>query len=243
MKAAYYTGNQSFEIKESPILPLAPDEVRLKVAYCGVCGTDVHIFHGAMAHRLSLPQVIGHEVSGLVETVGENVKNFQKGDKVTVRPLKVGEPHPLDNGFKHIGKNLKFIGIDTIGGMQAFWNVPAYTLHHLPENVPLDLGAMCEPLAVACHDVRLGRVQAGENVVVIGGGPIGILIALVAREKGANVLISEPNESRIALCHELGFQVINPIQEDLEKAVEVFTKVQWLMSFSKFQVCKLVSKQ
>jgi len=224
MSAAYYQGNQSFQINQSPILTPSADEVRLKVAYCGVCGTDVHIFHGAMAHRLSLPQVIGHEVSGVVEAIGTNVQNIKIGDRVTVRPLKIGEAHPSDNGFQHIGKNLKFIGIDSAGGMQTFWNVPAYTLHKLPDNVPLDLGAMCEPLAVACHDVRLGRVKSGENIVVIGGGPIGILIALVAREKGANVLISELNESRIALCRELGFQVINPIQEDLEKAVEVFTK-------------------
>ncbi|MCU0391044.1 MAG: alcohol dehydrogenase catalytic domain-containing protein [Thermoflexibacter sp.] len=224
MKAAYYTGNQQFEIKESAILPLSPEEVRVKVAFCGVCGTDVHIYHGAMAHRLSLPQVIGHEASGVVEAVGSNVQNVKIGDRVTVRPLKVGEVHPSDNGFSHIGKNLKFIGIDTAGGMQAYWNVPAYTLHQLPENVPLDLGAMCEPLAVACHDVRLGRVKAGENVVVIGGGPIGILIALVAKEKGAKVLISEPNESRIVLCEKLGFQVINPIKDDLEKAVETFTQ-------------------
>ncbi|MCU0451898.1 MAG: alcohol dehydrogenase catalytic domain-containing protein [Bernardetiaceae bacterium] len=224
MKAAYFTGNQQFEVKEATQLPPGPHEVRLRVAYCGVCGTDVHIYHGAMAQRLHLPQVIGHEVSAEVDAVGSEVSGVKVGDRVTVRPLQFGPPHPSDNGQAHVGRNLKFIGIDTAGGMQAYWNVPAYALHQLPGNVPLDLGAMCEPLAVACHDVRLGRVQPGEYAVVIGGGPIGVLIALAARAKGAHVLVSEPNPYRILLCQDLGLEVVNPLAEDLEKAVDTFTQ-------------------
>lgn len=224
MNALYYEGQRSFQIKETEKSALGKGEVRLKMAYVGVCGTDVHIYHGNMDTRIKIPQVIGHEVSGVVEELGEDVTGWKIGDRVTVRPLYPGVESPIDNGFKHIGQNLKFIGIDTPGGMQEYWNVPSFTLHHLPDNLSLKLGAMIEPLAVACHDVRLGEVKSGEYAVVIGGGPIGLLIALVARQKGANVLISEVNKSRLAFIKSLGFECVNPIEADLVKSVADFTK-------------------
>ncbi len=224
MNALHFTGNQSFDLQPAVATPPQPGEVQLRVAYCGVCGTDVHIYHGAMAQRLSLPQVIGHEVSAEIAAVGEGVTGWQPGDRVTVRPLQPGPEDPSDNGQKHIGKNLKFIGIDSPGGMQPYWNVPAHTLHRLPDNLSLQLGAMIEPLAVACHDVRLGELQPGEQAVVIGGGPIGMLIALVARQKGAHVLISEVNPVRLQLAQALGLSTINPKEQDLIAQVERFTK-------------------
>lgn len=223
MKALQFTGNKTFDLQEVEPQLLAPGEVRLKVAYCGVCGTDVHIYHGAMAQRLTLPQVIGHEVSAEIDAVGDGVTGWQPGDRVTVRPLKPGQEMAVDNGVRHIGQNLKFIGIDTPGGMQQYWNVPANTLHRLPDNLPLTIGAMIEPLAVACHDVRLGEVAAGEHVVIIGGGPIGMLIALVARQKGANVLISEVNPARLQLAEAMGLATVNPKETDLLAHVEDFT--------------------
>jgi len=223
MKALFYEGNHSFTLKTVETQPLKEGEVRLKMAYVGVCGTDVHIYHGKMDARVKPPQIIGHEVSGVIDAVGEGVTGWQIGDRVTVRPLNPGVEMPLDNGYRHIGQHLKFIGIDSAGGMQQFWNVPAFTLHRLPENLSLSLGAMIEPLAVACHDVRLGMLKAGENAVIIGGGPIGLLIALVARQKGANVLVSEVNVNRIEFIQSLGFATVNPIEQDLVKAVEDFT--------------------
>ncbi|GAB2799542.1 alcohol dehydrogenase catalytic domain-containing protein [Rhabdobacter roseus] len=224
MKALFYTGNKTFEIQESTPAPLQPGEVRLKVAYCGVCGTDVHIYHGNMDKRVQIPQVIGHEVSAEIAELGEGVTGWQVGDRVAVRPLQPGAEHPSDFGQNHIGKNLKFIGIDTSGGMQQFWNVPAYTLHRLPENLSLKLGALIEPLAVACHDIRLAELRKDEQVVVIGGGPIGMLIALVAQHKGAKVLLSEINGARLELAASLGLATVNPREEDLVTRVEDFTQ-------------------
>lgn len=224
MKALYYQGNKSFAIQDADIIPLKAGEVRLKVAYCGVCGTDVHIYHGNMDQRVRIPQVIGHEVSAEIAEVGVGVTDWQVGDRVAVRPLQPGANHPSDFGQNHIGKNLKFIGIDTTGGMQQYWNVPAHTLHRLPDSLSLEIGALIEPLAVACHDIRLGELQAGESVVVIGGGPIGMLIALVAKHKGGRVLVSEVNPNRIALAQSLGLTAINPLEKDLVHEVEVFTE-------------------
>ncbi len=223
MNALLFTGDKAFDFQPTVATPPQPGEVQLRVAYCGVCGTDVHIYHGAMAHRLKLPQVIGHEVSAEIEAVGEDVTGWQVGDRVTVRPLQPGLDDPSDNGLRHIGKNLTFIGIDSPGGMQTHWNVPAHTLHRLPENLSLKLGALIEPLAVACHDVRLGELRANEYAVVIGGGPIGMLIALVAKQKGANVLLSEVNPARLHLAKSLGVTTVNPKEMDVLSEVERFT--------------------
>ncbi|WP_344974760.1 zinc-dependent alcohol dehydrogenase [Compostibacter hankyongensis] len=223
MKAAIYKGNKTFCTGESRMIPPGRGEVSLKVAYCGICGTDVHIYHGEMDRRVNIPQVIGHEVSAEVIAAGEGVTGMHPGDKVVVRPLKPGPPVPSDKGYTHIGKHLRFMGIDTPGGMQHYWTVPADTLHHLPSGVSLQHGALIEPLAVACHDVRIGRVEAGEHAVVIGGGPIGMLIALVIRAKGGKVLLAEVNEHRLKLAAELGISGVNPMQRDLAAAVEDFS--------------------
>ena len=221
--AAIYVGNRTVNIGESPLLSPQTGEVRLDVAYCGICGTDMHIFHGNMDKRVGSQQTIGHEVSATVAEVGADVSTVAVGDRVAVRPLRFGEPTPFDRGHAHVGANLKFIGIDAPGGMQASWTVPAYTLHKLPTDLSLEHGAMIEPAAVACHDVRLGEVKAGETCVVIGGGPIGLLIALVAKSKGAKVILSELNETRLALTASLGITAVNPKTTNLIDAVREAT--------------------
>lgn len=223
MKAAVYQGERTFVTGTSTPVSPRSGEVRLNVAFCGVCGTDVHIYHGAMDGRVGPPKIIGHEASAEVAEVGEGVDGISVGDRVAVRPLQFGEPTPFDKGCPHVGKNLKFIGIDTPGAMQSSWTVPAYTLHKLPESLSLQHGALIEPVAVACHDVRLGEVQPGENCVVLGGGPIGLLIALVARQKGATVLVSEVNPARIALAESMGLQTVNPLEKDLVQEVAAWS--------------------
>lgn len=220
MKAAFYNGNKTFSVVEKPIEEPAKGEVRLKVAYCGVCGTDVHIYHGMMDQRVKIPQIIGHEMSATIDAVGEGVDGFAVGEKVTVRPLDNRAEKESDKGFSHIVKGLKFIGIDSPGAMQQYWNVPAFILHKLNDATDLKLAALIEPVAVACHDVRMGELKAGEVAVVLGGGPIGLLVAMVAKNKGAQVIISEVNEIRIKMAEEMGFEVVNPIKTDLVEYVD-----------------------
>jgi 2-desacetyl-2-hydroxyethyl bacteriochlorophyllide A dehydrogenase len=117
-------------------------------------------------------------------------------------------------GHNHICQNLKFMGIDTPGAMQTYWTVPAHTLHHLPATLPFQIAALVEPTSVACHAVRLGSVAESEYVVVLGGGPIGTLVALVAKSKGARVLVSEINPYRLQLLKELGLEAMDPRQKD-----------------------------
>ena len=223
MKAVYYEGNGRFALHESP--PQAPGEgeVRLEVAYCGICGTDVHIAHGAMDHRVPTPQVIGHEMSGTVAELGAGVEGFEVGDAVVVRPLDARGETPADKGFSHISRGLKFLGIDTPGAFQESWTVPSFTLHRLPRSVELRIAALTEPLAVACHDVRRAELRPGETAVVIGGGPIGLLVALVARETGAHVVVSEVNASRLSFASELGLEVVDPSVADVAEHVFALT--------------------
>jgi len=211
MNAAYYEGNRHISIGTCDPVPPKPGEVQLKVSHSGICGTDLHIFHGVMDTRVAIPQIMGHEMSGVVHTLGANVEGFRAGDRVTVMPLDpCGQCPACQAGHSHICHNLKFLGIDTPGAFQSYWTVPAHTLHHLPDNLSLIHGALIEPLAVACHDVRLAGVKADDYVVVLGGGPIGMLIAMVAKEAGAKVTLSEINPYRVELAQSLGFDAINP---------------------------------
>ena len=221
MKAAYYQGNRSFSIGDC--IPQKPNfgEVRVDVSHCGICGTDLHIYRGHMDARVNFPQVIGHEMSGVIAEVGEGVQEFEVGDAIVVRPLDpCGNCPACHAGHSHICQNLNFIGIDSPGAFQASWNVPVKTLHKLPADIDMQIAALIEPLAVACHDVRLGQIQSGESVVVLGGGPIGMLVSLAARSKGASVTLSEINPFRIDLAGELGLNAVNPTERDLVRYVE-----------------------
>ena len=214
MSAVFYEGSGVFRVgvcvEERP----GPGEVRLEVAYCGLCGTDLHIAHGAMDARIPTPMVIGHEMSGRVAELGPGATGFAVGDAVVVRPLDTRASTPADRGFSHVGRGLKFIGIDAPGALQGSWTVPAFTLHALPAGLDLRLAALAEPLAVACHDVRRAELVAGELALVIGGGPIGLLIALVARARGARVLVAEPDATRRALAGSLGLEAADPAELD-----------------------------
>ncbi len=157
MKAALY--NRDLDISIGVCEPVEPQagQVQLKVSHSGICGTDLHIFHGVMDARVANPQIMGHEMSGIVHILGADVEGFAVGDPVTVMPLDpCGHCPACQAGHSHICHNLTFLGIDTPGSFQSYWTVPAHTLHHLPENLSLAHGALIEPLAVACHDVRLG---------------------------------------------------------------------------------------
>ncbi|GAB3004300.1 alcohol dehydrogenase catalytic domain-containing protein [Cyclobacterium sediminis] len=224
MKATVYKGNGTFSVIDKNLEAPKADEVRIKVAYTGVCGTDVHIYHGMMDKRVAIPQTIGHEMSGTIDAVGEHVSDYSVGEKVVVRPLDDRLVKPSDKGYNHICAELKFIGIDSPGSMQQYWNVPAFVLHKLKPETDLKLAALIEPLSVAVHDVKMSGLVSGETAVVLGGGPIGLLVALVAKNTGANVIISEVNETRIKKAAEFGLQAVDPTKTDIVELVREQTE-------------------
>ena len=224
MKAACYMGAGTIETIEAQPQEPAAGEVRLEVAYTGICGTDLHILHGAMDARVHLPAVLGHEMAGTIAQVGEGVEAWSPGDRVTVMPLAwCGHCPACRAGWQHICHNLDFIGIDSPGSMQTSWTVSQDVLVALPEGLPLADGALAEPTAVAVHDVRRAQLQAGEKTLIVGGGPIGLLIACVARAAGGDVLVLELNEARREFARSLELQTADPASGDLASVVAEWT--------------------
>ncbi len=224
MLTATYSGNRTIEVSEAEPSAPAPGQVQIAVAYTGLCGTDLHIFHGSMDARVQTPLVFGHEMSGTISAIGAGVEGWDVGDGVTVMPLAWDGTCPAClAGNQHICQNLDVIGIDSPGSLQALWNVPAETLVRLPAGVALDHAALVEPVAVAVHDVRRANLQPGDTAVVIGGGPIGVLIATVARHFGADVLVIELDEKRRAQIEGLGFATLDPRERDQVAVVEEWT--------------------
>jgi len=215
MLTARYVGDRTIATAEADPTPPLAGEVQIAVAYTGLCGTDLHILHGNMDARVATPLVFGHEMSGTIAAVGEDVTGWAAGDPVTVMPLDWDGTCPAClAGNQHICQNLNFIGIDSPGSLQPLWNVPADVLVALPPSLRLDHAALVEPTAVAVHDVRRASLQAGDKAVVIGGGPIGVLIATVAREFGGDVVVIELDASRRAQIEQLGFATLDPRETD-----------------------------
>lgn len=205
-------------------MPPAAGEVQVEVAYAGICGTDLHILHGAMADRVRLPAVLGHESSGRIAALGEGVEGWREGDLVAVLPLRwCGECAACLAGHTHVCQRLKVIGVDLPGAMQGRWNVPADTLVALPRELPLDHAALVEPTAVAVHDVRTAAVQPGEKAVIVGGGPIGLLIGCVVRAEGGEPVVVELDAHRRAVAERIGLPTIDPAEVDVAAYVEDWT--------------------
>lgn len=224
MPAATYIGNSTINIVESSQRPPAPGEVQIDVAFTGICGTDLHILHGNMDSRVTFPAIIGHEMSGRISALGEGVSGWNLGDPVTVMPLDwCGDCPACRAGHQHICQNLNFIGIDSAGSLQQQWNVSENVLVRLPDSLRLDHAALVEPVAVSVHDVRRAEIQPGEKAVVIGGGPIGVLIATTARHAGAEVVVLELDGDRRAMIQELGFEVLDPQTQDQVEWVNTWT--------------------
>jgi (R,R)-butanediol dehydrogenase/meso-butanediol dehydrogenase/diacetyl reductase len=216
--SAAYTGNRTIDLQEVQPGSPTPGQVRIRVAYVGLCGTDLHIVHGSMDQRVRTPLVFGHEMSGTIDVVGVGVEEWAPGDQVTVMPLLWDGTCPAcQAGNTHICQNLTFIGIDSPGALQPLWNVSASTLVRLPPTADLRDAALIEPVAVAVHDVRRGQVAERDKVVVLGGGPIGLLIATVARHAGGDVVVVELDPTRRALAGQLGFSALAP-QESNESS-------------------------
>jgi (R,R)-butanediol dehydrogenase / meso-butanediol dehydrogenase / diacetyl reductase len=224
MRNAAYVGNSTIDIGDADAAAPAPGEVQIAVAYTGLCGTDMHILHGNMDARVKTPLVFGHEMSGTIAAVGSGVDGWSAGDAVTVMPLDWdGTCAACLAGNSHICQNLNFVGIDSPGSLQQLWNVRADLLVRLPEGLALDTAALAEPVAVAVHDVRRSELVPGDKAVVIGGGPIGVLIASVARHFGAEVVVIELEPRRRAQIEQLGFTTIDPRETDQVEWVEQWT--------------------
>jgi L-iditol 2-dehydrogenase len=221
MLQAIMTGPGKIEIQEVTIPKLNADDVLIQVKRIGVCGSDIHVYHG-MHPYTGYPVVQGHEVSGVIVEVGKDVKGFIPGDKVVFMPqVTCGECYPCRHGMYHICDNLKVMGFQTNGAAQEYFPVRAEMVLKLPETISIDQAAMIEPVSVAVHALsRVGNVQ-GKKVLVLGAGTIGNLVAQVAQASGAaKVIITDISAYKLEKAILCGLKhTVNPQNEDLSQAI------------------------
>src|SRR3989449_1475577 len=210
MRAAFYQGARTFTTGTLATPTPGPGQALLRVKRVGICGTDLHIFQGHLDHRVPKGGIIGHETFGEVAQAPAG-SGFKTGDRVVVEPLRFcGQCRACRMGASYLCYALKVLGVDLPGGMQEYWAVDAARLLRVPDALSDDHAALIEPLAVATHDVRRAGVKAGDTVLVFGGGPIGTLIAMVCRERGARVAVAEVNRFRIEMLQNLGLPTVGP---------------------------------
>ena len=199
MRQAVMTRPGAIEIRDVPELrPVERNEVKLKVVKIGVCGSDIHVYHGK--HPFTpYPVIQGHEYSGEVVEVGEDVSVVHVGDKATARPQRVcGECPPCLRGDYNICNHLKVEGFQAPGTAQEYFILPQDRIIKLPDSLTYEQGAIVEPAAVGAHATSRAGSLKGRNVLVTGAGPIGNLVAQFAKARGASkVLITDLSEFRL----------------------------------------------
>ena len=237
MKAALFHAKEDLRIEEVPEPTPGPGQVKLRNAYAGICGSDLHVYYSPEAAGLdldhphpvtgaTLPQILGHEFSGTVVELGEGVTDVAVGDRVAVWPIYYcGECPACRRGMFNACQKIGFHGLSSDGGgMAEYTTVDATKLHVLPENVDLRMGALVEPMSVAWHAVSRSGVEAGGTALIAGAGPIGIGVWFALRARGVErVLVSEPSAERRAIIAALGATVVDPVNEDLAAAVAALT--------------------
>ena len=208
-------GDGNVGLLEVPMPTIRPGHVLIEVKATGVCGTDIHIYHGEYASNP--PVIMGHEVAGLVAEVGEGVANCQPGDRVTCETYfsVCNECDFCRAGLPNLCPQRKSIGSGVHGGFTQYVLVPAHNIHHLPANVDLIAGALSEPLTCCVHALERTHVEPGETVIVSGPGAIGLLMAQVVKAAGAKVIVlgTQVDAARLSLAQTLGADMALNVEE------------------------------
>jgi len=228
MKAVRFHGQNDLRYEDIPVPNVERGQVKIKPAWVGICGTDLHEYLGGpnlcptTPHPITketVPLTFGHEFSGVVDDVGEGVTEYKKGDRVVVQPIiydntcgacKAGQ---INCCYKN-----GFVGLSGWGGGLAEYIVLDQSfLYHLPNNVPLEIGALIEPLAVAWHAVNMSGFKKGDSVLILGAGPIGLAVIQSLKARGADkIIISEVAARRKEFAKGFGAHyILDPTKDDI----------------------------
>jgi (R,R)-butanediol dehydrogenase/meso-butanediol dehydrogenase/diacetyl reductase len=235
MKAAVWYRKEDIRIENVPDPEPGPGQIKVKIKACGICGSDIHEYRSGpfiipvKPHPLtgrSGPVILGHEFSAIVVDVGEGVKRFKSGDRVTVNPLiYCGVCHYCRLGQYVMCSKLGTAGFAWDGAFAEYGVFPEYSIYKLPGEVSDEMGAFVEPLAVAVHAVKRSRMKIGASVAVVGAGPIGLLVMQACLIAGAGkVIVIEPIEKRRGIAAATGAAaVLDPANADVGKEIGELT--------------------
>ena len=228
MRVPIFQGNGGLDYEERPVpQPQAPQDVLVKIEACGICGTDLNILAVPPAHKANTGIVIGHEGIGIVEKIGAGVAGLQPGDRVVIAPrLTCGRCAYCRRGLDNQCTNYQTIGTTVDGAFAPYLLAPERALYKISPSVPRDDAAFFEPLSCVVGAVKRAPIQAGDTVLIIGGGPMGLLFALHYRTLGAGrVIVADVAPYRLEFAQEIGVAAMNVQEQDAAKAIKALTEL------------------
>ncbi|PAD36647.1 MULTISPECIES: 2,3-butanediol dehydrogenase [Terribacillus] len=222
MKSLVYYGSKNVKVENITEPEVSKDTVKIKVKFAGICGTDLHEY----LHKTFVTEdkmILGHEFTGEIVEVGDNVTRFKTGDRVAVEPIwGCGECDTCKTGNYNICPDMKSYGIHENGGFAEYVVVKEANVFALPDTLSYEFAALIEPLAVVLQAIRKSKFKIGDSVALFGAGPIGLLLSESLRAAGASkIFVAEVSEERRKLALEMGADiVINPIEEDAVQVIK-----------------------
>ncbi|CAH0149264.1 putative zinc-type alcohol dehydrogenase-like protein YjmD [Peribacillus sp. Bi96] len=200
-------------------------DVLVKVKRVGICGSDMHIYHGTNP-LATLPRVVGHEVAGEVEEIGQGVTGIKVGDHVVIEPIKYcGKCYACRKGRQNVCETLSVFGVHEDGGMREWCVLPEKQLHVVDPDLAWDEIVLAEPYTIGAQAVWRGDVEEGDTVLIQGAGPIGVCILKMAKLQGASVMITDLSDERLKFAEECGADItVHAGNEDVRQRVEEWTK-------------------
>lgn len=221
MKAARVISPKNLEICEVPMPEIKNSrEVLIKVKSVGICGSDIHIYHGTNPVA-TYPRVIGHEIAGQIVQIGDEVSNFKVEDHVVVDPvINCGHCYACSVGRPNVCSNINIFGVHLDGGYQEYLVVPVENVHRISKQLSWEAAAMVEPFTISAEVVSRAAITSKDTVFIMGAGPIGLCILQAVKRIGARCLISDLMDSRLEKAKEFGADiVINPTRQDVNEIV------------------------
>lgn len=221
MLAALFNGNKDIVLCDYSLRTLEKNELLIKVACCGVCGTDRHIYEGKAPS--SIPIILGHEYSGIIVEKGDSDSKFNIGDKVAINPnIYCGHCDYCKRGKVNFCENHKALGVTLNGGFAEYSIVPETQAYRLPDDFDLSLASFAEPLSCCLRGIEHADIKPGNTVVIIGGGSIGLLMVQLVRNAGAaKIILVEPELHKQNLGIELGADyAFSPTDDNLTEEIK-----------------------
>lgn len=223
MKSLVLTEPYKMHFEELPMPTPAAGEVVLQTRANGICGSDLHFYHGTHPYR-SYPMILGHEATARIVALGEGVTGFAVGDTVVVQPLiPCGTCYPCRQGRTNCCSRMKTVGANWPGALQQFYKVPADCLFKIPPEIPASIAALTEPFSIGFQAVARGQITSADRVAVIGAGPIGLAILAAAKRRGAEVAVLDLLDARLRLAERFGADLILNNKSDPAPALREWT--------------------